>query len=230
MIEVTDKTINAFKKMYEINQSLLIKANSKQIKSINESKTRAAYTELDIELSRDMSIYDLQDFISMLHIIKQPILDLSNSKYAIIKSKDGSQELKYYETNPSLITSYFNKEFKLKNEDIKVNIKRNDIKDVMKACNTLSLGYVSLVGDGEKVKLKGYASRKGDGKETNSFTVEVGETDYVFDLIYKSKMLSMIDDDVLFTFAHDEKSKLSKIKCGDMTYFVGIELNSTMEA
>ena len=215
--------------MYEINQTLMIKANTKNIKSINESQTRAAYTNIDVEFERDFCVYDLYDFISTLSIIKDPVIDLSNNKFAIISSQDGTKKLKYYETNPDLITSYFSQEFKLKNEDVKINVKRTDIKDIMKATSTLSLKYISLVGDGEKIFIKAFNSRKGDNKETNSFIIEIGKTNFVFDLIYESKMLSMIDEDVEFTFARDKKSRLSIINCGDIVYWVGIDINSKME-
>lgn len=227
-IKLSDQTIKTLKKLYSINQSLRVIEGNTTLKSINEAKTLAAFVDIEESFPRNFCVYDLGEFISVLSIVNEPVLDFSNDKYVIVKSSDNSQRLKYVETNPELITSYFEKPIVLKSEDIVINVDEKSLKAVMKSASTLRLEYIGFKGDGEKIYFTTFNRRvDSDDQEMNAFTIELGETEDVFDIFYPTEIMTVLDGDCEFAFSKNQR--LSRVRCGNMEYWIAMNKDSTIE-
>lgn len=228
-IQLSQETITSLKTLYTIDQSLRV--NSEDVddgktvlrsKSIN--RTTCCKIVVDQEFPRDLHIYDLSQFISVLGIVEDPIIDMSNDNYVVIKSADGKQKLRYFEANPDMVESYAERDPELANEDLHVVVSEAQLKSALTAASTLKLDFVGFVGDGEKVHFTSFNKNEGgDENETNSFRVEVADTTETFNMYYKlgtqNIQILMGKGDVMFTI--DGASKISKAETatGEVFWF-----------
>jgi hypothetical protein len=227
-IKLSDKTIKTFKKLYSINQSLRVLDSNTTVKSINETKTLAAYVEIEESFPRDFCVYDLGEFISVLSIVNEPVLDFSSDRFVIVKSSDNSQRLKYIETSPDLITSYFENEISLKSEDIVIDVDEKSLKAVMKSAATLRLEYIGFRSDGENVYFTTFNRRvDSDNQEMNAFTIELGPCEDTFDIFYPTEIMTVLDDDCEFTFSKTQR--ISRVRCGTMEYWIAMDKDSEIQ-
>lgn len=227
-IKLSEQTMKTLKKLYGINQSLRVLEGVKTLKSINEAKTLAAFVDIEEEFPRDFCVYDLGEFISVMNIVNEPVLNFDNNGYVIIRSGDKSQKMKYIETNPELVTSYFEKPIVLQSEDIIINITENMLKAVMKSASTLKLEYVGFKSDGDKMYFTTFNRRvDSDNQEMNAFTIELGDSDgEVFDIFYPTEIITVLDGDCEFAFCKDQR--LSRVRCGNMEYWIAMDKESTI--
>jgi hypothetical protein len=223
-VRLSKETIDILKSLYAINQTLKIVEDNTELKVLNDAKTIAVYAQIEESLPRTFCIYDLREFISVLNIIEKPILDFSSDKYVVIKSEDGSQRLKYIDCNENLVTSYFDRDFKLPSEDISVSVTAQQMKAIMGAALTMKLEYVGFKSDGEKVYLSAFDRNNGSGDDTNGFSIEVGESVDEFDMFYKTEALTVLDGDCTFEIS---SNKISKVTNGKKVFWMALDANSS---
>lgn len=223
-VRLSKETIDTLKGLYAINQTLKIVKDTTEIRTVNEVKTCACITEITEKLPRTLCIYDLREFMSVLSIIENPVLDFSNDKFVTVKSEDGRQKLRYMDGAENLINSYFEREFKLPSEDINVTVTAQQLKAVIGAALALKLEYVGFKADGETIFLSAFDRNNGSGDDTNGFSVEVGETTDTFDMFYKTEALSILDGDCTFEVS---SSKISKVTNGNKVFWLALDSNST---
>lgn len=224
-IKLSDETIKILKKMHSINQSLFVPAGADHIRTMKETKTLAAFADIEERFPRDFCVYDLGEFISVMNIVEEPILDFSNNRYIVVKSVDDSQKLKYFETSPDLITSYFEQDISLNSDDFSIEVSEQNLKAVMKTASTLRLDYMGFRADGENMYFSAFNRRTdSDDEETNAFTINLGETDLNFDIFYPSEIMTVLDGSTKFTFCNTQQK--SRVECGNMTYIMAMEKDS----
>lgn len=222
-VKFSSDTLAVLKKLNKINQCLKIPKNSRELRSLNETRTTAAYINIEEELPRDFCIYDIGEFITVLSIIQNPIVDFSNPKYVTIKSEDGSQKLKYLDASEDVINSYTDKVLKVPSEDVTINVSAAHVNSVLNAAKTLKLEFVGFTGDGEKVYISAFSRNNGDGQETNDYSIEVAETTEVFKLFYKTEALQILDGEATFVIS---KKKISEVQNGKFKYFITLDAKS----
>lgn len=223
-VKLSKETIDTLKSLYPINQTLKIVANSNKLKSVNDNKTIAVYAEIEETIPRDFCVYDLREFINVIGIIENPILDFSNDKFVIIKSDDGRQKLKYIDGKESLITSYFDRDFVLPSSDIEVEVSKQQLRAVMDAASTLKFEYVGFKSDGTDIVLTAFNRNNGSGEETNGISIVVGETTGDFEMFYRTESMNVLDGDCTFEIS---SRKISKVENGKKVFWLALDTNSS---
>lgn len=223
-VKFTKHDIDTLKSLYNINQTLKISADNTELRSLSQNKTCACIAQIDTKIPRTFCIYDLREFTGVLNIIEDPVVDFSNDKYVIIKSSDGRQKLKYMDGSENLIDSYFDREFSLPSEDIKVNVSASQIKAVMNAASSLKLEFIGFKSVDGKILLQAFDRNNGSGDETNGFSIEVGETTSTFQMFYKTEALAVLDGDCTFEISF---KKLSKITNGNKLFWMTLHADSS---
>lgn len=215
-------TINILKNFSTINQSILIKEGSK-LRSMSVMKNILVEAEIDETFSRDIAIYDLSQFLNCLSLIPGADLQLNTTSITIAGDKNS---IDYRYSDPSVVTSPPDKELKLPSEDVCVVLTEENLESVKKAAAVLQIPDVSIVGDGEKIFLT-VRDKKNSG--SNSFCIEVGETQDVFQFNMKVENLKLIagDYDVVIS-----SKNLSKFTHHSRPYvaFIAMEPDSNYEA
>lgn len=242
IITISKETLDAFKALYEVDQSLRIDHTMTEqkddldvtvLRSKSFNNTTMARIEVAEVFPRDVNIYDLREFISVVSIVNDPVFDLSNDKFITIKSSDGKQKLRYLEANPDLINSYSAKDPNLTNEDVQILVTEAQFKSVLTAAQTLKFEYIGFVGDGENIILTSFNTNAGSDQETNTYSVAIQESDLTFKMIYKLQIQNVSilsgEGDLLFTI--DGKRKISKIETqSGKKYWISFDSSSEFDS
>lgn len=186
-ITLSKETIDTLKKMYEVNQSAKFVGGDQTLKLKSTDNSLLAHANITEKFPRDFYVYDLREFLSVISIIENPVLDFSDSKMVLISSPDGKQKLRYIETDPEFVTSYTDKTPKMPSTEIEVSVSGEQYQSVMKAAQTMRLEYVGFISDGETVSLSAFNKNNGDDNTTNKFAIELMEVedDVKFEMFYK---------------------------------------------
>ena len=177
-------------------------------------------TDIIEEFTRDVAIYDLNQFLNCLSLIPGAEVNLGDNA---IEITDGSNTIEYRYSDPSVITAPPEKELTLPSEDVEVVLTEEHLETVKKAAAVLQIPDVSFIGDGETIYLT-VRDKKNSG--SNAYRIAVGETDSVFQFNLKTENLKLMagDYDVLIS-----SKNLAKFVSHSrpITYFIAIEPDST---
>ena len=212
-------TVSILKNLAVINQSVLIK-KGQRLRSMSAMKNILVEAEIMEDFTRDVPIYDLNQFLNALSLVPGAELQLDTDAIVIT---DGENSIDYRYSDPSVITAPPDKELVLPSEDVCIVLTEENIEKVKKAAAVLQIPDVSLVGDGEKIILT-VRDKKNSG--SNAYRIVVGETEDVFQFNLKVENLKLIsgDYDVIVS-----KRNLAKFTHHSMpiVYYIAIEPDST---
>lgn len=245
-VKLSEATLDVFKKLYDIDQSLKIMSDDVEVRqdeegndvqvttlrSKSQNNTMMAKVEVAEEFPRNVYIYDLREFISVIGIVNDPILDLSNDNYIVIKSEDGKQKLRYIEANPDLIGSYTDKTPNIKSEDIELVLSEESFKSVLSAARTMRLEYVGFKAVDGVISFSSFNKNNGDGNDTNNFSIELmHDSDCEdFDLFYRLSVhkLDVLQGEGNLTFVIDGNRKISRIDTqSGKVFWIALDSNSS---
>ena len=219
---LSTETVALLKNFSTINQSILIKAG-KKIRSMSVMKNILVEAEIDEEFTRDVAIYDLNQFLNCLSLVPGAEINLEENSIVIT---DGTNSVDYRYSDPSVIAAPPDKELKLPSEDVSVVLTEEHLETVKKAAAVLQIPDVSLVGNGEVIELT-VRDKKNSG--SNSYRIQVGETDTVFQFNLKVENLKMVPSDYDVIISAKGMAKFTSHSRA-LTYYVAIEPDSTYEA
>ncbi len=182
-------------------------------------------SEADIveEFDRQVAIYDLSQFLNCLSLIPGGEVKLMDD---YIKITDGTNSIDYRYADPSVITAPPEKELKLPTEDVCVVLTEDQLDRAKKSAAVLQIPDVSLIGDGEKIYLT-VRDKKNSG--SNSYSIEVGEANAVFQFNLKVENLKMVASDYDVIISAKGMAKFTS-HSRSLVYYVATEPDSTYEA
>ena len=216
---LSTETVALLKNFSTINQSILIKAG-KKIRSMSVMKNILVEAEIDEEFTRDVAIYDLNQFLNCLSLVPGAEVNLEENSIVIT---DGTNSVDYRYSDPSVISAPPEKELKLPSDDVSVVLTEDHLDTVKKAAAVLQIPDVSLVGNGEVIELT-VRDKKNSG--SNSYRIQVGETDTVFQFNLKVENLKLVPGDYDVTVSSKNLAKFES-HSRPLVYFVAIEPDST---
>ena len=216
---LSQETVQVLKNLSTINQSLLIKAG-KRLRSMSVMKNVLVEADITEEFTRDVAIYDLNQFLNCLSLIPGAEIELGDNSITIT---DGSNSIDYRYSDPSVIASPPDKELKLPSEDVCVVLTEDHLETVKKAAAVLQIPDVSLIGDGETIYLT-VRDKKNSG--SNSYKIEVGETGDVFQANLKVENLKLMPGDYDVIVSRQNLAQFTS-HSRPTVYFIAIEPDST---
>ena len=180
--------------------------------------------EADIteEFTRDVAIYDLNQFLNCLSLIPGAEIELGDNA---IEISDGQNTIEYRYSDPSVITAPPEKELNLPSEDVEVVLSEEHLETVKKAAAVLQIPDVSLIGDGNTIYLT-VRDKKNSG--SNSYKIEVGETENVFQFNLKVENLKMIHGDYDVIISSKNLAQFTN-HGRPVVYYIAVEPDSTFE-
>jgi hypothetical protein len=214
------ETISILKNLASINQSILIKPG-KQLRSMSVMKNILVEAEITEEFEKQVAIYDLNQFLNCLSLIPGAEILLEDS----IVITDGTNSIEYRYSDPSVITAPPDKELKLPSEDVCVVLTEEHLDTVKKAAAVLQIGDVSLVGDGEKIKL---CVRDKKNSASNSYSIDCGETTHVFQFNLKVENLKLMTGDYDVVISSKNLAQFTN-HARPIVYYVAVEPDSNFE-
>lgn len=218
---LTNDTVSVLKNFATINQSILIKQGRK-LRSMSAMKNILVEATITEEFTRDVAIYDLNQFLNALSLVSGGELSLNNDS---IEITDGTNSIDYRYSDPSVITAPPDKQLTLPSEDVCVVLSEENIDKVKKTAAVLQIPDVSLVGNGTEIVMT-VRDKKNSG--SNAYRIVVGETDNVFQFHMKCENLKLLtgDYDVIVS-----KKGLAQFTHHSMpiVYYIALEPDSTFE-
>jgi len=219
-MKLSDSTVNLLKNFSSINQSILFKEGSK-LRTISVMKNILVEATVSEEFPKDFGIYDLTQFLNGLSLHQNADLDFTRDEYVVIK--EGRMRSKYFFADPTVIVSPPEKEITLPSEDVEFVLTSQQLEKLKKASSVYQLPDISVVGDGETIRL---VARDKKNDTSNDFAIEVGETDDTFTFNFKEENLKVLPGTYDVVVSSKLLSRFSSQNC-DLVYYIALEPDST---
>ena len=167
----------------------------------------------------EFGIYDLNEFLGVLSLFQNPDLDFTE-KY--VRISDGDTSIKFFSAAASLL-SVPKKDINFPEVDIEFKLSAETLAMISKTASVLRAPDVSFVGSKGKLTLV-VSDKKND--TSNSFDVNIGDTESTFHINIKVEMLKFLQSDYTVAISSKRISRFSA-DGSDLVYYVGVEQDST---
>jgi len=144
---LTRETIEVLGNFVQINPSIIVCAGS-EIRSISNLEHILAKYKCTEVFPTEFAIYDLSEFLNVVSLFENPVLEFDNGQYVTIRS--GSKYSKYYFSNPEITLKRApNTDVKFPGADIQFGLSESDVKGIRKASNILNLEDINIASKDE---------------------------------------------------------------------------------
>lgn len=222
-MKLTQKTFNLLKNFSSINQSLYVYPGNK-LKTVSETKTVIAETEVQEMFPREYGIYDLNQFLGIVSLLEEPDLEFDTTHLTISGQNGAKSDYFYADKNTFRIIPSL-EPFQLPDTYVSFSITDKVIKGVMQAANVLQLPEIAITGDGETISIKAVNNKN---KTTNTFSYDLAKTDKKFNALFKVENLKMMIGSYEVTLSKQKMAQFKSID-GNLTYTVVNEATSEFE-
>ena len=219
-MKLSDRTVNLLRNFSTINQSILFKQGTR-LRTISVMKNILAEANIDEDFPQDFGVYDLGQFLNSLSLFQEPELNFTGESFVTVK--EGKQRSKYFFADPSVIVSPPDKQLSLPSVDVEFSLTSSQLDRLLKAAAVYHLTDLSVVGNGEEIKLKVH-DRKND--TSNDFSIIVGVTDKEFELHFKVENIKIVPGTYEVKIS---RKLLAEFKASeyDLTYYIALEPDLT---
>ena len=221
-MKLSDKTLTVLKNFAGINNSILVKEGN-QLRTISVAKNILAEAEIDEEFPRQFGVYDLNQFLNGLSLHQDPDMDFTEESYLTIR--EGRRKAKYFFADPQVIISPPDKQITLPSEDVHFQLESTSLEKILKAAAIYQLPDLCVVGEAGVVKLV-VRDKKND--TSNSYAVDVGETDKEFSFNFKVENIKIIPGAYDVVVSSKLLSRFTNSQF-NLTYYIALEPDSTFE-
>lgn len=218
-MRLSSETVALLKNFSSINQSILIR-QGKQLRTMSVMKNILVESAIPEEFSRDVAIYDLNQFLNCLSLIEDADILLEENAIVIT---DGTNSIEYRYSDPSVIVAPPEKDLVLPSEDVCVVLTEDNLLTVKKAAAVLQIPDVALTGDGTNIYLT-VRDKKNSG--SNSYRIMVGSTESVFQFNMKVENLKLVAGDYDVVISQKNLARFTS-HSRPVTYFIALEPDST---
>ena len=221
VMKLSDKTLTILKNFAGINNSILVKKGN-ELKTISVAKNILAEADIKEEFPRDFGIYDLNQFLNGLGLHQDPDLNFGEESYLTIR--EGKRRVKYFYADPNVIISPPDKNIELPSEDVHFQLESTSLEKLLKAAAVYQLPDLCVVGEDGVVKIV-VRDKKND--TSNSYSVDVGETDKTFIFNFKVENIKIIPGAYDVVVSQKLLSRFTNSKF-NLTYYIALEPDSTL--
>jgi len=222
---ISRATLAILKNYNGINTSMVINKGSQQ-NVVSTTKTVMSTVEIEEDFPVKFGIFDMGQFLNILTSFDEPTLEFHDKYVKITKE---NQVIKYRYSEPSLITTLSEEAIDKLNKHIKPDCSFTLSKEVLKKLqdivSILRAEYVMFEGNGESIFIKTFNPK--DESDT-SFSVENGETDSKFRMIFKFEHLKVLPGDYAVTISRNKLLKFTHSQVA-LNYIIPCEKDSTFE-
>lgn len=220
-MKMKSKTLNVLKNFSSINPTLCVNAGN-VIRSVSQNKTILAEARLDVDQSfpRDFAIYDLSEFLGVMSLFEECDVDFKENHVELRVNNASSN---YYYAEREMVTIPPEKELVLPDEPINFTLREKVLRHLLQAASVMKLPELVVNGDGNQIVIKALNSKN---PSSNDFKYEVGETDQVFNMIFKVENLKLISGSYNVTISSKRLARFL-LEDDSMTYWIATETQST---
>ena len=213
-MKISQETIDNLKYFQRIGQSMKFKEGADYITIIGGDTIGVA--DITEVFPRDVNIYDLSEFMSLISISKEPDIDVSEDNVIQISNDDFN--IRYIEGVSTNIKTLKEKPTikSMPSIDVEFNLSHDVVKRLNTVVSTLKLLFVGFVAEEGNIYFKGFNKNTDSSHdELNSCKILVAENTSEFEdftFVFSRDVLSYLVEDVkvylsaaklsLFDFEH----------------------------
>jgi hypothetical protein len=221
-MKLSEKTLTVLKNFAGINNSILVKQGT-QLRTMSVAKNILAEANIEEDFPRQFGVYDLNQFLNGLSLHQDPEMDFTEESYLTIR--EGRRKAKYFFADPQVIISPPDKKITLPSEDVHFQLESTSLEKILKAAAIYQLPDLCVVGEAGVVKLV-VRDKKND--TSNSYAVDVGETDKEFSFNFKVENIKIIPGAYDVVVSSKLLSRFTNSQF-NLTYYIALEPDSTFE-
>jgi hypothetical protein len=231
-MKLSDKTLKVLKNFSVIEPNIVIQPGN-EIRTRNEGKTIGARYRADETFNKEISLYSLQEFLSIYSIFKAeggPDLELGDTSLTI-SDKYGKQKIAYSNKNtmtwadkipPALDYNY---QFSLSNELLS---------RLLSAISANGFEYIAFYSKGGKLSVIAgelHKETKDFDPSANLYTIDVDvETDQDFNIVVAASDLVMLVDNYEVGIFFNDQAKIIHFFNERIDYWISIQKFSRFES
>jgi len=221
---LSKETVEVLKNFNGINSNLVINVGNK-IETVSVAKDIIASYVSEDEFDKQMSIYNLGEFLGVLSAFEQPDLLLDTKS---VTFKSGKQKVNYiYADSSLLVTPPTNRDKitkALSSPAVEFLLSGSTLTKLQRMASILNVEDLSVYGDGKTIKLRVFDKAITKG---NDFELDTEEkTKEKFNILFKISKIKLIDgsykveisDKMISRFTHDSIN---------LNYIIAVESDST---
>ncbi len=219
MTVISKPTIEVLKNFCSINKSIVIKPGNK-ISTLSINKNILAVADVEETFDSQISIYDLGVFLGGLSLFDSPKIDTTQSNYVTVSDQRGKSKTRYFYADPDIITQPPEREIELPSNDVSFRLESNVLQQLQRAAMVYQLPDLCLHGNGQSMELC-VTDKKND--TSNSYSVDVGETDEEFCFCFKVENLKLLAGDYDVSLS---KTNVAQFQGAGIKYLIALEPNT----
>lgn len=218
-MKLSENTLTILKNFSGINSSISVKSGN-ILRTISTGENIFAVAEVEEYFPQNFSIYELNEFLGGMSLMKDAEMVFDNDNYVTIKNPRSS--IKYFFSDPSLIKKAPEKNIVMPDEDVQFVLTESDLNNLKRASAVYQLPDLSVIGDGEEIFV---VVRDKENDTSNTFSIAVGETteEFVFNL--KEENILILKGDYDVTISRQKISRFTH-KTMPVVYYIALEPDS----
>ena len=219
MTVISRSTIDVLKNFCSINKSIVINPGNK-ISTLSINKNILAIADVEEQFDTQISIYDLGVFLGGLSLFDSPKIDTTQTNYVTVSDQVGRSKTRFFYADPEMITQPPEKEITLPSEDVRFRLESGFLQQLQRAAAIYGLEDLCLYGQDGTMQLC-VTDKK--NSSSNTYTIEVGETDDEFCFCFKVENLKLLAGDYDVTVS---KHNVALFQGNGIKYFIALEPNN----
>ena len=221
-MKLSNYTTSVLKNFATINQNLVIKEGN-TISTMSAMKNIVAKAEVEETFPQEVAIYDLNEFLAAMSLFTNPILDFEENHVMIREENNTSNSLKYFYSDPSVVTSP-SKLITMPSNEVKFTMSNEDLSKLKKAAGVIGAPDMVLQknGSGSSLTVK---DKKNDTANNYSLDVDTNG-DGEFNFYFKVENMKLLDGTYDVEISSKNISHY-KNKEFDVEYWIALEPESS---
>jgi hypothetical protein len=219
MTVISKSTIEVLKNFCSINKSIVIKPGN-TVSTLSINKNILAIADVEEQFDTQISIYDLGVFLGGLSLFESPKIDTTQSNYVTVSDQRGKSKTRFFYADPDIITQPPEKEINIPSEDVRFRLDAGVLQQLQRAASVYQLPDLCLFCSDGTMNLC-VTDKKND--TSNSYSVEVGESDDEFCYCFKVENLKLLAGNYNVTIS---RQNVALFQGTGIKYFIALEPNN----
>lgn len=220
-MKLSSETLDILDNFCSINPSIFFREGT-TLTTKSPLGTIAAAANVTEKFDREFAIYDLKKFLGVLSLFDDAELVFDTNQVVVSSKK---QKIKYTYADPEAIVKGTDpaKIPDLGKSYVQFTLTSEVLNGAIKASAVLSTPEISVAGDGSTISIKSFSKKD---PTSDTYQVDIGETDKEFDIIFQKDALKIIPANYDVTIHKTPKVNIAKFSSPTVTYFISLDKDS----
>jgi len=223
-MKLSEHTVDVLKNFATINQNLVIKEGS-TLSTMSAMKNIVAKADVEESFDKEVAIYDLNEFLASISLFTSPVLDFKEG-FVTIKEENSSTSLKYFYSDPSVVTSP-SKTITMPSKEVSFTLNGDNLNKLKRAAGVIQAPDLVLEKKDADVFLT-VKDKKNDTANTFSVDVDTITEGSNFKFYYKVENLKVMEGNYDVEISSKNISHLKSTNKA-VEYWVALEPESSYE-